>query len=441
MLEKFAKYIKNNDIFSTDDFILVGVSGGMDSIFLITLLQRLNFNFGIAHCNFKLRGLDADKDEIFVQQFAKDLNRPFHSIQFNTKNIAKERKTSIQVTARDLRYEWFEKIRESHGYQYIATAHHNNDNIETVLYNIAKGCGIHGLHGILPKVNHIVRPILCFTRQEIKDFIEKNNIPYRIDKSNADTKYRRNFIRHEIIPKFNAINPNFDKTSQKFIERMRETEALMDFAIQNIQKEVVVENEQQFTINLDKLFKFPAPHTILYELLIPFGFNGNHIQEILQIRNHPSGKRFLSNHGYEAILNRNLLLIKKEVSFFKEFQIYTEGTFQHKHCSISIKNISKPNNLKTDSNTIILDKKALHFPLTIRTWKNGDSFQPFGMSGKSQKLQDFFSNQKLSLFEKENVKIMVTNHKILWIMGYRMADWAKITPKTNDFIKITYTKL
>ena len=439
MLEKFKNFIQSNELVSPSDSILVGVSGGMDSIFLITLLQRLNFNFGIAHCNFQLRGADSDLDESFVREIASKMEKPYYSIVFETKNIAKERKTSIQIAARDLRYEWFEKIRVENGYQYIATAHHINDSMETVLYNLAKGCGIRGLHGILPKTNQLIRPILCFSRAEINRFITEQNITFREDKSNNSIKYNRNYIRHEIVPRFKHINPNFDNTSQLFIEKMKDTEALMDFAIQTIQPKIVSENSQKYQIDIEKLLQYPSPKTVLFELLKPYQFNASQIHQILAQRNNPSGKIFISTTGIKGVLDRKTFIIQKESKSRSAISIDTIGHYEFDDFSLSIETIERPKSLKTDSNTIILDKKHLIFPLIIRSWKPGDSFQPFGMHGQSQKLQDFFSNEKLSLLDKENVKILESNQKILWVMGYRMADWCKIKSDTTDFVKITFS--
>ncbi len=437
MLEKISNFIKTNALFDKNDKILVGVSGGMDSILLITLLQRLNYRFGIAHCNFSLRAEASDKDEKFVQQLATTMNVPFHSILFKTKNIAKERKTSIQIVARDLRYEWFAQIKEQYDYQFIATAHHINDSIETVFYNIAKGCGIRGLHGIAPKSDKIIRPLMCFTRQEINDFIQQEKIAYREDKSNASIKYRRNFIRHEIVPKFRAINPNFDKTSISFIERMNETERLMLFAIASIKKDVFSENVDHFKIDLEKLRKYPAPKTVLFEILREFEFNSSQIDQMLETRVENSGKKFNSFIGVEAILDRNQILVKKNQQNFSEIEISSVGSYPLGNQILALENMERPASLITDSNTIYLDESTISFPITIRKWRVGDRFQPFGMHGKTQKLQDYFSNQKISLFDKENINILESDGKILWIIGYRMADWAKITPKTQSFFKIS----
>ena len=437
MLDKISNFIKTNALFTQNDKILVGVSGGMDSILLITLLQRLNYNFGIAHCNFSLRAEESDKDELFVNNLAVSMNIPYHSIQFKTKNIAKERKTSIQIVARDLRYEWFAKIKEQFGYQYIATGHHINDSIETVFYNIAKGCGIRGLHGIASKSDKIIRPLMCFTRQEIVDFIQQEKIEYREDLSNSSIKYRRNFIRHEILPKFREINPNFDQTSLSFIDRMKETEELMLYAVESIKKDIQFENINQIEMNLEKLAQYPAPKTILFELLRNFEFNSSQIEQILEKRKENSGKKFISSNETEAILDRNKLLIKKNKQQFTDLKITSLGSTLLGNRLLIIENIEQPVLFNTDSDTIYIDESKISFPLIVRKWKNGDRFQPFGMHGKSQKLQDYFTNQKLNLFEKDNIKIIESNGQILWIIGYRMADWAKITAKTKSVLKIS----
>ena len=254
MITKFQKYITEQNLFSKKDKVLIATSGGIDSTVLCFLFHLSKFNFGIAHCNFKLRGKESDEDAVFVKKLAEKLQVPFYSIDFETEKIAKERKESIQLVARNLRYEWLEKTRQLNAspfgnYQWIATAHHLNDSIETVLYNFTKGCGIRGLHGILPKNGNIIRPLLFATKEEIEDYAQKHQINFREDVSNSTDKYARNKIRHHVIPILKELNPAFERTGFENIERLREVEALYDFAVENLKKEILFQENQKLKIN------------------------------------------------------------------------------------------------------------------------------------------------------------------------------------------------
>lgn len=444
MLELFVRFVTDNKLFQQSDRILLAVSGGVDSVVLCHLFNQAKFNFGIAHCNFKLREDASEEDARFVEKLAQQFKVPFYLESFETIAIAKERKDSIQLTARNLRYQWLEQIRSEQSFRYIATAHHLNDSIETVIYNFTKGCGIRGLHGIPLRNRYIIRPLLFAKKTDILNFSELQRLPFRVDLSNSTTKYSRNKIRHEIIPVLKALNSGFEKTAQENIERLKGSEVLFDWAIEQIKKEVLKEEKDLTKVDVRKLLQYPSPKTILYELLSPFGFSASQINQLLPFENHQTGINFYSE-THVLLLDRFSLLIKTKRSRQTESYTIPKPNFQinleTEHFAFRHYNTS-PVAINTNRNVAQLDLAKLIFPLTIRHWKEGDFFCPLGMNGKHQKLQDFFSNNKLSRFQKETIWILENGTKeICWIIGLRIDDRFKLTEITTNYLQIEYYKV
>jgi len=437
MLSKFKNFITKEKLFEQNDKLLLAVSGGMDSVAMSFLFKSAGYNFGIAHCNFKLRGETSDADELFVKNLAKQLNVEYHSIRFETEMIASKEKKSIQVVARELRYEWFAKISEQFDYQAIATAHHQNDSIETVLYNLTKGCGIRGLHGILAKKKNIIRPLLFANRKEIEQFVEKENFSYREDASNASDKYMRNKIRLKVIPVLTAINPSFVKTAIETIERLKETEAIFNWAIEQFRKKAVEVRDTLIYIDFN-LLPEDGKATVLYELLKPFGYNSDQCQQILFDTHAQSGAAFYSE-THRLVIDRSHFIVdkleaKKEDQHFISFET-DQLVLEDKTFRFSILN-KLPLNFSKDENIAELDFDQLNFPLTLRKWKPGDVFQPLGMNGQKQKLQDFFTHRKLSIPEKEKTWILESEGKICWVAGLRIDERFKITNQAEKCFRI-----
>ncbi len=433
ILQTIQQYVQEHQLFTEGDRILIAVSGGIDSIVLCHILSKLAVSFGLAHCNFKLRGKDSEEDEAFVKQVAKQLNVPFYSISFFTDKIAEQKKQSIQEVARDLRYDWLEKIRHEHDYQYIATAHHLNDSIETVLYNFTKGCGIRGLHGILPKRDKIIRPLLGVTKDEIIKFANEEKIVFREDVSNSTDKYSRNKIRHHVVPVLKELNPNFEITSNNTIQRLNEAEELFDFAIDFIKKDLLIRQDNQLKISISKLSSSPAPKTILFETIHPYGFNNQQIEQIMQSIENQPGKVFYSTDNC-LLIDREFLVIKQKENTggVKYYLDQTGSTLPLEISSIHSQIIeSPPFEVEKNSSKAYLDLDTLKFPLTLRQWKEGDKFQPLGMKGHSKKLQDFFVDLKLSRFEKEKVWILESEGQICWVVGLRIDERYKVTQQTK----------
>lgn len=437
MLKKFEKYYQKNELFAKTDQILLTVSGGRDSVAMVNLFHQTKLNFGIAHCNFKLRGKEADKDEKFVKDLAKKLNVPFYTVLFNTHEFADENKISTQMAARELRYSWFEEIRTKNNYQFIATAHHKNDVAETLLINLTKGTGLSGLHGIAVKNGKIIRPLLCFNRNEINEFVESNKIKFREDKSNAETNYVRNKIRHNIIPELEKINPSFIETIFKETQQFEELEQLLETKVNEDKKKCFLVQHGNIEADIPKLIQLNPLKTYLFYFLKPYGFNADEVIDVINSLKRQSGKKFLSS-THQLIKDRNKLIIstlqkeeKKEFSIEK-LQDFSQLPFQLK-AEILLK--KKLKLIKKEKNYAYLDADKIKFPFTIRKWKTGDKFKPFGMKGV-KKLSDFFIDEKFSLLEKENIWLLLSNNKIVWVVGHRMDDDFKLTEKTQQILQL-----
>ncbi|PKP44804.1 MAG: tRNA lysidine(34) synthetase TilS, partial [Bacteroidetes bacterium HGW-Bacteroidetes-12] len=401
MLIQFQSYINTNQLFLSTDKILLAVSGGKDSIAMLHLFVAAKFNIGVAHCNFQLRGKDAYEDELFVQQTCLQLNIPFYAIRFDTTNYAKRHKISTQMAARELRYRWFEEIRIENNYQFIATAHHQNDVAETMLINLAKGTGLSGLHGIKNKSNFIVRPLLCFCSDDIQQYIKTNNFPYREDQSNASTKYIRNKIRHKTLPTLAEINPTIIETLNQTAVHFSAIENILIQKIEQEKKRCFSIQKEVIKIEIAKLKELTPIPTYLYYFLLPFHFNFNDCEQISKALNTTSGKRFFSS-THQLIKDRDFLLITLIGSNKNEiFTIKTMNDFEKSPISIKT-SITNNENIPFSSNKKLayLDADKIIFPLFVRKWCEGDTFSPFGLKGK-KKVSDFFVDQKFSILEKE----------------------------------------
>jgi tRNA(Ile)-lysidine synthase len=443
MQKIFLKYIQQNKICNKNDKILVAVSGGADSVVLLHLFAKLGFNIAIAHCNFKLRDKDADDDEIFVKQLAEKYNLKIFVKTCYAKKFAKENKISIEMAARQLRYSWFYQIATLNGYTKIATAHHLNDNVETILNNIARKTGIKGLIGIKKTNGLIIRPLLWATKSEILKFCEQNNLVYRTDKTNFETDFVRNKIRHLIIPEFEKINPAF---VQNVVDTANNLDLYYQVFLQKFDdfKNQCIKHQNDFIIiDIDKISSYQPTELYLFEFLNNFGFNSAQISELNKTLFKKKQKKFFSKQ-FQLIVSRNELIICKLNSFTnKEYslnfslqqQIFNKGNFDE--VSLTMKKIQAKNFVITKENKIAyLDFDKINFPLQLRKWKNGDYFFPLGMKGK-KKLSDFFNDNKFTALDKAKIWILAQNNQIIWLIGHRIDDRFKVTEKTKNVLVIT----
>ena len=441
MLKQFKAHIKNTHLFSSEEYILIAVSGGVDSVVMCELFFRAKFRFAIAHCNFQLRGKESDGDESFVQNLALKYNVPFFSKKFNTKIISKKESVSIQMAARAIRYECFDELRKKHNFTYIATAHHQDDSTETFFINLIRGTGIAGLHGILPKQGKIIRPLLFATKAELSKFAASEKIAFREDSSNSSDKYLRNRIRHHVIPLLKELNPNFEFGILENINRLKHVEIIYRAEIENKRSFIVESNDTGATnLSIDKLKELEILSPYLYEFLKPYNFNAATTLEIEKSLNGNSGKQFLSP-THRLIKDRKFLIIEPRTK--ETFNKSQRGKDEEKILvkknqkesqvntfSLQYKILNVDSELSNDIKTASLDLEKLTFPLVIRKWKQGDSFFPLGMKGK-KKLSDFFIDKKLPLNQKENTRVLISDNKIAWVIGLRIDDRFKITSKTE----------
>lgn len=435
MLTKFKDFIANNNLFNEHEEILLAVSGGIDSCVMADLFIKGNINCGIAHCNFKLRDKDSDLDEEFVEQIAAKNNLPFYTTSFDTETYAKNNGISIQMAARELRYHWFEHIRQQDNFAYIAIAHNSNDIVETFLMNLTRGTGIKGLTGIASKNDNIIRPLLFASRNEIIQYSIDNNINFREDSSNSVTKYTRNKIRHNIIPVFNEINPNFNHTILENIQRLKSVEKIYHKDIAQKAKLVVSKMNNNTLIEISELLKLDDYRNYLYEFLQPYNFSNLVLNDIESSLNKTSGKVFYSS-THKLLKDREHLIITKltDESHVK-YYIDEDIDIIAKPINISIRKDFKDDNfvVPKQSDIACLDIDKLDFPLIIRKWERGDYFMPLGMT-QLKKISDFFIDSKMSIYEKENTWLLLSGNKIVWIIGKRIDERFKITDNTKNVV-------
>ncbi|MBB2145665.1 tRNA lysidine(34) synthetase TilS [Pedobacter sp. LMG 31464] len=431
-LQQFTNYIKKNALFSAQDKILLAVSGGKDSVLMVQLFKLAGFQFSIAHCNFNLRGDESQRDEAFVKLLATTLEIPFHVVHFDAKTYANEHQISIQMAARDLRYQWFETIRQENNYDFIALAHHQNDSIETLLLNLTRGTGISGMHGILPKRDKLIRPLLFLSRQQIDELIKENDINFVEDSSNESTKYARNKIRLTVIPQLREINPNLEHTFAQNIARFAETEEVLQGVIVQTRKEIAREIDGVVYFSIEKINALKPQKLIFFELLKPYHFTDGVVDEILESLTKQSGTSFYS-HTHRATINRNDVMI----SALPREQTHANHFIHPKDERILIENqqvliaYTTSNAVEDNRNKAFIDADKLIYPLIIRFKQDGDRFMPLGMK-QYKKLSDFLIDNKVPLPQKEKIPLLINgNGEIIWVAGLRQDNRYKVNATTK----------
>lgn len=436
MLKAFQSFIHKNHLASSQA-ILIGVSGGRDSVVLCDLYHQLQIPFAIAHCNFSLRAQESDEDEFFVVELSKKYNVPFHSITFDTKEHAKQNGISIQMAARELRLSWFQKLCESFNYEYYATAHHQDDTIETYLINQIRGTGISGLHGILPKQDSLIHPLLFASRENITEYAETQSILWREDSSNAENKYIRNQVRNELIPLFTNINSNIKKVLIDNMERIYASEQIYKAKIEECKTEMSFQKNEELYIELDKLTGAHQAPTILYEMIKAYGFNFDQCKQILDLDENSMSGALMQSTTHQLLRNREHLILKNiDAGNSNQYILEKGSTELNDPLSLKVE-LSDSTEILKQSNIAQLDANKISFPLHLRKWQQGDFFYPLGMKGQKKLLSDFFIDQKLSLFEKENIWLLCCKEDILWVIGHRIDNRFKIRPETKRTLQIT----
>ncbi|WP_457619060.1 tRNA lysidine(34) synthetase TilS [Lutibacter sp.] len=440
------KHINQNLSFLKGKNLLIAISSGIDSAVLTHLFYQLNFSISLAHCNFMLRGKESKKDEQFVKELGEELKIPTFTIQFETKKYALENSISTQMAARDLRYNWFQKITEENNLDFILTAHQKDDVIETFIINLTRGTGLDGLTGI-PEVNgNIIRPLLPFDRNDILIYATKNKLHWREDQSNSSLKYVRNKIRHKIVPVLKELNPSLLDSFQNTLENLKGSQQIVKDCVQNVSKTVVSSTNKELHFSIPLLKKLSNPKIYLYELLKNYGFT--EWDDICDLVDAQSGK-FVFSKTHRLLKDRNVLILTnlsniEESGVFEIKENITKIKYPIKlkfdKIDIPFDSKNRQNNVFNelifdDNNTISIDYDKIKFPLTLRRWHKGDYFYPIGLQGK-KKISKFFKDEKLSLIDKENTWLLCSDNNVVWIIGKRLDDRFKVSKSTSTILKI-----
>ena len=435
--EHWSRHFAPGSLRNADNGVLLAVSGGADSMVMADLFLRSALKFGVAHCNFGLRGEEADLDEKLVYDWCNTNSIQFYSVRFDTKNKSKEWKKGTQETARILRYEWFEEIRAQNNYSKIVTAHHANDNVETMLVNLFKGTGIGGLHGILPVNGNVIRPLLFAGKDALAAYALQNSIGYREDASNASDDYLRNAVRHNIIPAVEQLFPNAINNVNESIDRFAQAEVLYRRAIEQERKKLVEQRGQDYYIPILKLQRRKPLPTICYELLSPFGFTSAQVPHILNLLTAETG-HFVSSATHRIIRNRDFLIITSVPTATADF-ILVEGvpsTIDTGKYVFSFAIENKPKTIPTDPNMAWLDLAGINFPIQLRKWRTGDYLYPFGMKMKKKKVSRLLIDEKVPLHEKEDIRVVECNKRIAWVSGIRPDERFRVKETTEKVLVV-----
>ncbi|MEY8848639.1 tRNA lysidine(34) synthetase TilS [Psychroserpens sp. XS_ASV72] len=437
MLSEFKKHIDASLPFLKEGKLLIAISGGLDSVVLTHLCKSANLNIALAHCNFKLRGEESDADEDFVLQLSEDLNLEVFIEYFDTEKYASKHKLSIQMAARELRYHWFDTMLNDLDFDCLLTAHHADDNLETFLINLTRGSGLSGLTGI-PEVNNaVVRPLLPFSRAQLEAYAKQNGLQWREDSSNVSDKYLRNKLRHHIIPQLKEIAPELLSNFNTTISNLKDASDIVDDGLDALSEKAISEIDgHQIKFKISEFERFNNPKAYLYEMFKGYGFTEwNDVVDLLTAQ---SGKQIFSD-SYRLLKDREHLILTDKAN--------DEEADNAKKILISddVRSIETPfgvllfdeadSVIKSSETTVFVDKDLLDFPLHIRKWKEGDMFYPLGMKGK-KKLSKYFKDEKLSLVAKEKSRLLVSDGKIVWVIGMRADDRFKVTNYTTNILKI-----
>jgi tRNA(Ile)-lysidine synthase len=452
--KRFTENINNHHLFQKNDLLIIAVSGGVDSIVLCHLCHTVGLTFAMAHCNFKLRGEESDRDEQFVKNAANNYQVKLVVKTFDTEVYAKEHKVSIQVAARELRYTWFKELIEDandahglwpiekqiHSTKYLLTAHHADDNIETVLLNFMKGSGLNGLTGIPQKKDHLVRPLLFATKDELLEYAGEHNLDYVEDSSNASEKYTRNFIRHTIIPTAEKIVPAIKQNMYSSIKRFNEVDIVFNSAVEQIKKKLITRTGNELHLPVLKLLEQPGYPTILFEIIKDYDFTPHQLADVVQLLQSETGKQVRSS-THVIFKNRSWLIIAPSKSELAENILINDSsdevTFNGGSFTLTLQHVqTKPDPVIQNNFIAHLDVKKISFPLILRKWQTGDYFYPLGMM-KKKKINRFLIDQKLSITQKEKVYVIEMNKKIIWVVGYRIDDRFKLTSSTQAVLKLS----
>ena len=417
------QFIERNALFAPDERVLVALSGGADSVALLRLLCALGYDCRAAHCNFHLRGTESDRDEAFVRRMCREQGVTLYVTHFDTQEEARRRKVSIEMAARDLRYAWFEEVRKECGAAVIAVAHHSDDSVETLLLNLIRGTGLNGLRGIRPKNGRVVRPLLCMNRQEILTCLKEMGQTYVTDSTNLQNLYTRNKIRLDLLPLMQTINPSVKENLLKMTAHLEGVAHIYQKAIDESRRRVMTAEG----ISIEALEQECEPETVLYECLSPFGFRAAQVSEMYQSLKGQSGKEFVGR-GWRAVKDRRMLLLAP-------IEEVKEPKLQWKERRLTPDFV-----IPRDKQVACLDADKLKAPLTLRRWRDGDTFVPFGMKGR-KRVSDYLTDRKFSLLQKERQWVLCCGEEICWLVGERLDNRFRIDEGTKSVRIVTLEEI
>ena len=441
LLKSFEKYVERHELFSHDDKILLAVSGGVDSMVMLSVFVRLNYNIGVAHCNFHLRGEESDGDTEMVLNECERMGIPCHIQHFDTEAEMERTGDSMEMAARRLRYEWFNELCRNEGYKVIAVAHHTNDSIETFFINLLRGTGLRGLTGINRQYGKVVRPLLYASRKDILEYAKQNHIPYREDSSNLSKKYLRNKIRLGLLPMLQEINPRFTALMRGNIYRLNDAQRFIDIAIDRI-REVALHSENGIdTIDISAIDSGYPRDFIIYELLnSSYGFKGDVVEELNKALKRGTTDRRFYSRDYVAYLDRGNIMITP-IEEEDDCEVLVEREDIRSYCGNAVlyyehTDIDNVNEYRLPSDVALIDEEKLQYPLRLRRWREGDSFIPFGMAGR-KKVGDYLTDQKVPIVERKRQFVLLSGEDIVWVVGRRSDERFRVNNKTENILKIT----
>lgn len=428
MLHQVREYIDKHQLLSASDKVLVGLSGGADSVALLSVLVKLGYTCIALHCNFHLRGEESMRDEAFARAFAEQLHVPFYKTDFETELYADEHHLSIEMAARELRYAWFEEMRQHLNAQAVAVAHHRDDSIETLIMNLLRGSGIRGLVGIRPRNQYVVRPLLGVSRKEILGWLEDQHYEYVTDSTNLSDAYTRNFIRLRVLPLLEELNPSVRQTLSRTAEHLSAAETIYLSVLEKARQELWVKEK----LSIKKLMQYPAPETILYELLQPFGFSRQVAGDVFRSLPGESGKVFYAK-SYRLVKDREYLILsdrKEDQAVSYTFPLQTGRWEEPFPFSFEVVRNDSDFTLQVSPDIAYFDADKLEPELQLRRWRQGDWFIPFGMKGR-KKVSDYFSDHKFTLEQKENAWLLCSGSSVIWLVGERSDNRYRISSATK----------
>ena len=435
MEETVRQYIAQPRLLDRSCKHLVAVSGGADSVALLLILKRLDYDVEAVHCNFHLRGQESDRDEAFVRSLCDREGVTIHLSHFDTTTYAELHQVSIEMAARELRYRYFEQLRQDIGAVEICVAHHQDDAVETLLMNLVRGAGIHGLTGIRPRNGHVVRPLLCVSRADIEDYLRSVGQDYVTDSTNLVPDIVRNKLRLQVLPLLRELNPAASENMAKTARRLADVETLYDLTVRRLADEVMVDG----AIDVEVLLQGPAPESVLYELLTPKGFNPVQVEQIFSSLTGPSGRVFCSP-THEAVVDRGRLIVEERHETLPTMKIPETGTYHYMDGLKLRFSTTETQKISKTSDCATLDADKARFPFVIRPVQTGDRFQPFGMEG-SRLVSDFLTDRKYSVLEKRR-QLVVTDatDNIVWLVGERVDQRYAVSADTRRVLEIQLVK-